>query len=79
MSKQLIDRKEQSRIPAQLNSSVKTINETSYTTSSQSSSWKLWRYRDTKILCSSRLVPVKRGLKIGYMPRAFATIDFTKW
>jgi hypothetical protein len=34
---------------------------------------------DTKTLSSSRIVPVKRGLKIGNMPRAFATIDFTKW
>ena len=36
MSKQLIDRKEQGRMIAQMNGSVKRISETSYTASSQS-------------------------------------------
>jgi hypothetical protein len=77
MSKQLIDLKEQARMNAQLNASVNTINEISYTISSQSGIWKLGQYIDTKRLCNNRLVPVKRGLKTGNMPTAFA-IDFMK-
>ena len=65
MSKQLSDRKEQARMIVQLNGSVKTINEKSYTVSSQSGSWKLGRCRDMKTFSKSKLeVLMERGLKM---------------
>ena len=65
MSKQLIDRKEQARMISELNGSAKTINETSYTVSSQSGSWKSGRYRDIKTLSNSQQeVLMKRCLDI---------------
>jgi hypothetical protein len=83
MSKQLIDRKEQARMISDLNGSAKTINEISYTASSQSSSWKLGGYRDIKTLSNSKQERLmKRGLKIhetkiGNITKAFA-IGFAK-
>jgi hypothetical protein len=82
MSKQLIDRKEQARMISELNGSAKTINETSYTVSSQSGGWKLGGSRDIKASSNSKLeVLVKRGLihktKIGNITTSFA-IGFTK-
>ena len=82
MSKQLIDRKEQGRIIAQMNNSVIRISDTSYTVSSQSGSWKL-KCRGMKTLSYSKLeVLMKRGLKIhetkiGNITTGFA-IGFTK-
>lgn len=78
MSKQLIDRKEQARMISELNGSAKTINETSYTVSSQSSSWKLGRYRDIKTLSNSKQEGLMKGglkihkTKIGNITKALA-------